>query len=298
MHTPSTCHLCHSKKRKTLYLIKKSSIVKCTGCGLIYTYPPPDTRKITSIYNKDYFYKRGNYGYSDYGYIDGSEHREKEAQEKIRIVKKYVRSGLLLDIGCAAGYFLSEAQKNGFSTKGIEISSFASDYAKNSFNLDVENISILDIDDTYTNFDAVTMWDILEHLPNPLKALKIIYSILRDEGYLFLEMSDVNSLKRFIEKEKWTHWKQDEHFLHFSQRTLSTLLKKAGFSTIAAHNDTYSFPLSEEWAAKIKDFSRSRGRKRKLYSSLPLYLLEKIPFGFERTFLIAKKSKPAFSHTK
>lgn len=137
------CPLCNSKRFKLLYdLSSKSSkiykIVKCKTCGLVFRNPQPDEQDINEFYTKEYYL-----GATDYTYKDERNDQKVliKYSEKVESFHKIKKNGKLLDIGCAFGIFLKAASKY-YNCYGVEISRYASDYAKkqglNVFNGTIE----------------------------------------------------------------------------------------------------------------------------------------------------------------
>jgi hypothetical protein len=76
------------------------------------------------------------------------------------------------------------------------------------------------------------MWDVVEHLADPLADLKRARELVKDTGFLFVQTQDVDSLARRVLGAKWTHFKQLEHIYHFSRKTITMLLDRAGFEVV------------------------------------------------------------------
>lgn len=86
------------------------------------------------------------------------------------------------------------------------------------------------------SFHLITMWHVIEHLPEPLQSLKDIYRLLTDDGTLIMEIPNSKSLARAIFGSNWYAWDLPRHFYHFSPKTITKLIEKAGFSNITVNH--------------------------------------------------------------
>jgi SAM-dependent methyltransferase len=82
------------------------------------------------------------------------------------------------------------------------------------------------------SFDLITLWDVVEHLPDPVAALGRARELLRPGGLLLIETQNVESRFAHLLGRRWQHFKQAEHLWHFSPATLARLLRVAGFAPI------------------------------------------------------------------
>jgi 2-polyprenyl-3-methyl-5-hydroxy-6-metoxy-1,4-benzoquinol methylase len=122
------------------------------------------------------------------------------SERNVNKVEKYCEIFLkskskILDVGCGYGDQLNFFKEKGHITKGIEPGLTRSIFAKEQFNLDVLNIKIEEIDsylDTNEKFDLIYLNQVLEHLSNPIKVLKILKKYLKTDGYLFIAVPNFN----------------------------------------------------------------------------------------------------------
>lgn len=234
------CDNCKSQNIKELYKLSYMNINECIDCGLRFTdknsIPPKD------IYNEDYF-KTTN---KDFFKNCWSDYESKTSKKLTRFRKtlieleKHSKKGNLLDLGCATGVFLDMAQKQGWKSYGVEISKFASDYARKEFKLDVKTGDLLKINFKKEFFDVVTMWDFIEHVDSPSEILSKINKIMKKDGVLFILTINDSSLmgkladifyklkiKKFAELVHPIH-----HNYHFTKKVLIDILDKNGFEVI------------------------------------------------------------------
>jgi 2-polyprenyl-3-methyl-5-hydroxy-6-metoxy-1,4-benzoquinol methylase len=192
--------------------------VKCKYCQLIYMNPIEQVSKT----NEYYFKAKNNHA---------STIREsylRTAKSQVGLIQKYTRGMNLLDIGCAQGFFLFSASKAGYTTKGIEISQDAVEYAREEFGLDIEAKPFEELRFTENSFDVVTLWQVLEHVPYPLMILEEVHRILKPGGLLVVSTPNIESIPAKILRKKWWDIKR-LHVNQFTTKTLTGILQNAGF---------------------------------------------------------------------
>jgi 2-polyprenyl-3-methyl-5-hydroxy-6-metoxy-1,4-benzoquinol methylase len=144
---------------------------------------------------------------------------------------KYISSNdRFLDIGCAAGFFLSATQKRGFKSYGIEISKEGSNFAKEKFGINILADDLLNLSREYEEyFDFISMFHVLEHLNDPNMYLKKIYRILKPGGHLIIEVPNIKSIDRFFSINLIRTLQPPQHLYVFDYNNLSKILKENGF---------------------------------------------------------------------
>jgi len=202
------------------------SMVKCNSCGLVKTKKTLSDKEISALYNNKYYI------------FDPVREMKDEliAKAHLQSLQKKITKGRLLDVGCGKGYFLLEAKKAGFKVKGVEISKDAAKFAKDS-GLDIFN-GTLENFNSKEKFDAITMFDLIEHLSRPLKALKIAKSLLKKDGILYIETPNIESAYRKYSpiRNYWSGYNKF-HIVLFSPKSLTIMLRKVGFSNIETKTD-------------------------------------------------------------
>ena len=209
---------------ETVYLIpggKYGRHVRCRNCHLIYVNPIEKASKINEAYSQ-----RKSF---DAAIIKESRLRATESQ--VELVKKYKDGTRLLDVGCGEGFFLFNASKAGYTTKGIEISQDAAEYAIREFGLDVEAKPFEELRFAENYFDVVTLWQVLEHVPYPLMVLKEVHRILKPGGLLATSTPDIEGMLAKIFQRKWWNLRR-LHINQFTAKTLTDMLNRAGFKNV------------------------------------------------------------------
>ncbi len=264
---PDNCNLCGSDKYSVIYKTYSGDIsfepepykitddaisapirvVKCNSCGLVYAHPMPDAKKLADSY----------VNMVDERYIAEEAGRRKSARSTLKILRKLKSPpGKLLDVGCAAGFFLDEARKEGWEIYGVELSTWASSFAKDKLKIDTIFRGTLE-DARYpdNHFDAVVLTDSIEHLVDPKGTLVEIRRILKGRGVLCVNTPDCDSLASKILKARWWGVKQS-HLYYFSRKTLGKMLEVSGFEPVKARLHPRTFSV-KYWFDKLKTYNEA-----------------------------------------
>ncbi|MEC7782597.1 MAG: class I SAM-dependent methyltransferase [Bacteroidota bacterium] len=204
-------------------------------------------------------------------------------KKKVKLISSYAEKGTLLDIGAGTGDFLNQAKKSGWEVTGIEPSAAARKRAfEKGINLFEEEAEVGE-----RKFDVITMWHVLEHVPDVEKQIEWIKNHLSIGGVLIVAVPNFNSYDAKYYKNFWAAWDVPRHLHHFSSKSIKTLFEKNGFSLIEQKplifDSFYVSLLSEKYKSTslIKPVSafmiglRSnwRAQQTKEYSSI-IYVLK------------------------
>lgn len=219
------CPLCQEDKSGSC-LKGVPGLTRCTNCSFVYVsaqYPP-------ELYDQDYFTKKGDLTGRDYFSTWSGLYDEARFSQEIKRIKRFKKEGRVLDIGCAIGSFMKMIHQEGFEPYGIDISSYAVDYIKNTYGFPAFVGFLSDISFDKKMFDLITMHHVLEHIPNPVEFLHDdVRPILKDDGLLVVEVPNFGSLESKINREEWEDLKPWEHLSQFTPKTLKLCIEKAGF---------------------------------------------------------------------
>lgn len=211
---------------------KHGQITRCTNCSLVYVNPQEDSARLLKGYEE----------VIDPEYIETEKYRKLILFAHLKKIEQWKTKGKLLDIGCFAGYFLSLAKKNGWKPYGIEPSVWARKIAKKHGALIIgKDIGATKLPRDF--FDAVTLWDVIEHLPNPKKIILKIYNSLKPGGIIALATPNVDSLFAKILGAKCPFFIR-MHLVLFSPQTLQQLLEDCGFHVFSRSYYGRVFPIS------------------------------------------------------
>lgn len=210
--------------------------VECRNCGIIFLHPQPTAEEITQMYSKEYFEGDFRCGHTG-SYFDEATLGNLADRTLIDRIKQHKPSGTFLEVGCAGGAFLNAAREAGFSVKGVEYSSEASEFARKRFGLDVVTGDLDGAHYPTAAFDVVFMGDVLEHLSNPVETVTEIHRVLRPGGLLVIECPmQTNTLFSrsgflifsLLGKRATVHL-PPYHLFEYRPASMSGLLRRCGF---------------------------------------------------------------------
>ena len=236
------CRLCGAAagERTVLYQKWGHAIAQCRSCGLGSTVVDGSLDTL-SLYAGGYFHGAGAGGYADYERSEGVLRAEfcRSLRELIRLG---LSDGRLLEVGCAYGFFLLEAERH-FECVGIEVAQDAVASCR-ARGLDVYqgvvNRSLLE---GLGCFDAVVLLDVIEHLPDPVETMAILSERLATGGVAMISTGDWGSLSARVFGRHWRLMTPPEHLYFFSRDTLARLLSRCGLRVVDCRSPWKLVPL-------------------------------------------------------
>ncbi|MCA8953678.1 MAG: class I SAM-dependent methyltransferase [Planctomycetes bacterium] len=255
------CQICGSSERTLKFAEPPFEVVTCSDCGLVYVTPRLSGQDLLDIYDEGYWKSQNPKvrGYADYA--SESALYLKTFEKRMALVSRWVEpNSRVLDVGCAAGYFLRVMRDRGHDVHGVELSEAIAKEAVAALGDDRIHIGTLDDAALAMNyepgsFDLVTLWDVIEHVPDPQAVLRKIRELLKPGRRLLLETQNVASRWARMLGRRWHHYKHHEHLFHFTPATIERLLRDCGFKTLAVGSDYagkyVSFGFLAERAGKL-----------------------------------------------
>jgi 2-polyprenyl-3-methyl-5-hydroxy-6-metoxy-1,4-benzoquinol methylase len=226
-----SCPICGSNKSDTyvdkLPAFKEATIVQCLNCSHIYTILTAEIDTV-QLYT-DEIYKVVENRNSIFDRILDWEYRKVLKQ----LLRQKDKKGNLLDFGTGKGKFGWLAANAGWNVKCVETSLDRAKYAKEIYSLEV-NTDFYDNGQIFPiRFDVITLFHVLEHLPQPKHLLKeLMDGNLNENGILLIEVPNIKSWQAALAKSKWIHLDVPRHINHFSPEVLKKLLSEIGFSPV------------------------------------------------------------------
>lgn len=198
-------------------------IVRCACCGLLRTNPQPDAASIGSYYPEDYGPYQVEPAVSQRKAGKGFR-LQTEAQQIPRLP-----AGRVLEVGCATGRFLDGLKADGWQTWGIELSATAASLATTKGHR-VWNGQLADAADPEHPYDLICGWMVLEHVSDPLAALKRLRGWVKPGGWICLAVPDASSWEFRVFGSRWFALELPRHLSHFTPSTLRHCLTQAGWT--------------------------------------------------------------------
>ena len=220
------CAICGGASVR-LHLLKNGfSIVRCRTDGLLFVSPRP--AELKGYYDSRYYHGGVPGVYESYEVH--AARMEDEWSERLSILDGAGDgSRRLLDVGAATGNFLALARRKGWQVRGIDLSDWAAAEARRVHLVDVVSGTLPHAAFEPGTFDAITMWDCIEHLSDPLSVINAVRILLAPKGVLALSTGEVPDRDpRALSGWYYPPW----HLYYFSRESIGALLQKAGFEII------------------------------------------------------------------
>lgn len=223
-----SCPACGDDGRGRTIAVPGYLYATCSRCGSARLDPLPPLAA-AEIYGKGYFLQSLQGGYQDYG-ADEPIHR-RNARERLERIEAAGAAppGRLLDVGCAYGFFLDEALRRGWRTSGVEISPYAGPIARERGHEVFETLDAV-LEEGSRRFEAVSFFQVLEHLSDPGAALRAAAALLRPEGLLIVETWDLSSRTARLSGKRWQQIYPPTVIHLFTRAGLLDLVGRTGFT--------------------------------------------------------------------
>jgi 2-polyprenyl-3-methyl-5-hydroxy-6-metoxy-1,4-benzoquinol methylase len=224
-HHHVACALCHADDPRAVYRQDEWLVVRCRGCGHCYTDPRPTPQRLASYYNRDYF--------DDPSLFPDQQFALAVAPRRAMDVESYVqRRGSLLEIGAGHGAFLASMQRRGWEVHGIDFAPAAVEQARRRYQLALFCGAPEDYQPSGL-FDAICLFQCLEHLPDPVHVLRYCRAWLVRGGVLVIEVPHADSVDmKFSADRTRLSYDLPRHLHHFTPAILQRLLVREGFDVL------------------------------------------------------------------
>jgi 2-polyprenyl-3-methyl-5-hydroxy-6-metoxy-1,4-benzoquinol methylase len=237
-----TCPICKSTSARWVAESHSLRIARCLRCGHGYVWPVPSATFIESIYRGKTYYQgaSGSIGFSDYASLEPA--RTRMFNRHLDRIEAQVRGGRILDVGCANGEFLTVARNRGWQVFGADPSTARAKVEAQGIKLVGTTVRDADIEDG--SLDAITFWDVLEHVTDPVADLTRARVLLKPRGVLALTVPDSSNLFARVSGRGWFGYKTaGEHLQFFTAASLTRALETAMFAVLARQATTWSCTL-------------------------------------------------------
>ena len=198
-------------------------------CGLLYISPRPEWSEILEGYKSKEADSRAHFriGSEILGRLN--------AQQRLGVLKRYVKKGDLLEIGPGSGYFLDESRRMGFQPFGVEIDLQKVGFIREYHQIPVESEPFSDSSFQGKSFDVICHFDVVSHFYDPISEFKRFYDRLKDGGILFFETGNGGDLSqgwlRYIGRLQYP-----QHLYLFSSKNIERLCEETGFEIVKIYS--------------------------------------------------------------
>lgn len=225
-------------------------IVACKDCGFKFTNPRPQDSNLGKYYQSEDYISHSN---TKKGLISKVYHRVRNItlKSKIELVGRYVSRGTILDYGAGTGAFLTVCQQAGWKSFGMEPDKGARKTAfESGLNVSEDKV-ILEQKTKDLQFNAITMWHVLEHVTDLQETLSYFRKKLIRDGVLIIAVPNYKSYDAEKYQEFWAAYDVPRHLYHFDPVTIVDLLSRHGFKHVGTHpmkfDSYYVSMLSEKY---------------------------------------------------
>lgn len=232
------CAMCGSTRNRVMYRAQRvpddparlfsaaggvrgmQTVVRCLDCGLIYVNPRPDAATVM----------RGYAEAAGDDYLGGGPGREKTFLRGLaHLEKRAGRRGRILDVGCADGAFVKVARDAGWNAAGVEPCARLAEHGRRMRGVVIATSDLAGAAFADESFDAVTLWDVLEHAVAPTALLRECRRVLRRGGLILVGYPDIGSLQARLAGRFWW-FLLSNHLYYFTRGTIAACLHVTGFS--------------------------------------------------------------------
>lgn len=287
------CNLCGTEKNHLLYTVPdlllnrpqvKAHLVQCSNCKLIYQNPRPALAEIGQHYPPEYE-----------PYADQETQTKRNwllrkaiaygTWKRCRFVTRHVSGGRLLDIGCATGNFLRgmAEQPGEWDLHGVELSDEVAQIARERYGLQIKTGTLEQAAFPDAHFEAITLWDVLEHLHDPGATLQEIWRILKPGGLLVIRVPNQDSWDARLFGKYWAGLDAPRHLYVFGTETLDRALRQNGFQIIdhsSGIGSYVTFVLSVRFWMRGRQVRPEIEERISQYLYHPIMRLLSVPFFY------------------
>ncbi|HUI41909.1 MAG TPA: class I SAM-dependent methyltransferase [Terriglobia bacterium] len=204
------------------------SLLRCNSCGLVMTSPRLSGKELEAFYSPEYW------GRAEPDNLDWVRRNEAPRTE---FLERFRREGRILDVGCGLGLFLLALDPARWERTGLEVMPAAYEQAVRHLGAgSMIGSELTEAGLPGGQFDVVTFWDSLEHLPDPVAALRTAHRALRPGGIVLLRLPNFSSYLAQHFGEDWFELSLPYHLHHFTPPTLTRVLEATGFRLRVVEN--------------------------------------------------------------
>ena len=254
-------------------------LVRCRRCGFQYVNPRLQGELILEGYTAG----------DDPTYVSQLEARERTFAASLDEIERAAgRKGRLLDIGTAAGAFVAAARDRGWQAEGCEPNTWMADWGSKHYGITIRQGSLFDQLYEDASFDVITLWDVIEHTPDPRAVLNRCRALLKPGGILVVNYPDIGSWIARVLGRRWL-FLTSVHLYYFDRRTIRMILQESGYAVdrVRPHVQRLELDYILKRGAILSEALSNLGRG----VIKPLGLARaQVPYWLGQTFVLARKA--------
>jgi len=217
------CPVCGSSDYAMLFQKSGGTYVRCRQCTMIYTNPV-----FTESALQEY-YTNLDTGQAEIVTQESDFYREIYSTG-LKAIMKYRKTGKILDVGCSSGFFLDIACENDWETAGIELGAIEAEMCRKKGH----RLYTQPLEDIHFNekFDAITLWDVFEHIVNGKAYLNQLSGIISEQGVIFIQIPNAGGLAPRIMQSDCKMFDGVEHVNLYNPKTIRMAAEQSGFEVV------------------------------------------------------------------
>ena len=201
---------------------------------LLYTHPKPSESELSNYYPDTNYISHTNQKKSLFDLLYHAV-RYVSVGRKLRLLKSFQpKKGALLDVGAGTGFFLRAAKKRGWTVTGIEPNPSARNLANSKTPKTVFGADTLSTLPQHS-FDVITLWHVLEHLPNLEDDIRTLQKLLKPNGRIVVAVPNFKSFDAVYFKDYWAAYDVPRHLWHFSQQSIPKVFSEVQMKLESTH---------------------------------------------------------------
>ena len=236
----SGCPLCGRMGHQIVHLLEPVEIRRCGECGFVFARGGAQNASEEGYYD------------SMGGYEPFLEAKKREWYELFRDLAMRTPGRRLLEVGCARGDALAMARQFGWLPCGVEVSRDDAAYARSEFGLVVHHGTVETCPFEEGSFDAALMWSVIEHIADPLPALRACRRLLKPGGLLSIHTPNADSKVARDLGPRWSMYHVPGHVSFFSPSTMRMALRKSGLEPVQLETGLGSRPVNIDPKARMQ----------------------------------------------
>ncbi|WP_100332361.1 class I SAM-dependent methyltransferase [Bacillus xiapuensis] len=219
------CPVCSSLEKKFEFKKFNFNLYQCLLCGTAFFDRVP-------IHTNDIYSAPHALNDARKGYLSNKNYRQiRFAEERISLIEKNVNKKIedirLLDVGCGTGWFLEIAKEKGVKCHGLELGEDLASFTSERLNIPIWNQQLSDLH-TDEKFDVITMFDLIEHVEDPLNLVNAAKSLLNKDGILVIFTPHYDSVAIQVMKSESNLIMPAEHLSYFTEQSIYRLAELTG----------------------------------------------------------------------